>query len=107
MLAAKLGLGSADYTTCFQSRLGKEPWTQPYTSQVLKERAKAGDRRILVFSPSFVADCLETIVEVGVEYQEEFVGLGGEKLDLVPSLNDDPAWVKAILTIIKDRVNLP
>jgi ferrochelatase len=106
-LAAKLGLKVGRYSTCFQSRLGKEPWTQPYTSQVLKERAQAGDRRILVISPSFVADCLETIVEVGVEYQEEFVGLGGEKLDLVPSLNDDPAWVRAILSIIKDRVNLP
>lgn len=102
-LVARLGLSPDQYTTCFQSRLGKEPWTQPYTSEVLEERAKAGDKRILVFSPAFVADCLETIVEVEFEYQEEFEELGGEKLDLVPSLNDDPAWVKCIVQIIKEH----
>ena len=105
-LATRLNLAPDRYTTCFQSRLGKEVWTQPYASQVIVERAGKGDKRILVFSPSFVADCLETTVEVGIEYQEEFVAAGGEKLDLVPSLNDDPAWVEAILQIIKERVKL-
>ncbi len=102
-LVQRLKLDSADYTTCFQSRLGKEPWTQPYTSDVLKERAAQGDKRLLVFSPAFVADCLETIVEVEFEYQEEFEELGGEKLDLVPSLNDDPAWMDCIVQIIKEH----
>ncbi|MCL4116071.1 UNVERIFIED_CONTAM: hypothetical protein GTU68_063089 [Idotea baltica] len=105
-LAAKLDLSEDRYTTCFQSRLGKEVWTQPYASQVIEERASKGDKRILVFSPSFVADCLETTVEVGIEYQDEFVAAGGEKLDLVPSLNDDPKWVEAILQIIKERIKL-
>ena len=105
-LVARLELMPDRYTTCFQSRLGKDPWTQPYTSAVLKERAAKGDKRILVFSPAFVADCLETIIEVGYEYQEEFLALGGEKIDLVPSLNDDPAWVRAIMQIIRERVNL-
>ena len=107
VLATRLGLSPDQYSTCFQSRLGKDPWTQPYTSTILQERAALGDKRILVISPSFVADCLETIVEVGVEYQEEFVALGGEKLDLVPSLNDDPKWTQAIISIIRERVNLP
>lgn len=101
-LVAKLGLSPSDYTTCFQSRLGKETWTEPYTSDVLKQRAAKGDKRILVFSPAFVADCLETIVEVEYEYQEEFVELGGEKLTLVPSLNDDPAWMQCIVQIIRE-----
>ena len=104
-LVEQLKLREDQYTTCFQSRLGKDPWTQPYTSQVLKERAAKGDRKILVFSPAFVADCLETTIEVGVEYQEEFEELGGERLDLVPSLNDDPKWIEAILQIIDERAN--
>lgn len=106
-LAGKLGLGDEQYTTCFQSRLGKDPWAQPYTSTVLEERARKGDRRLLVFSPSFVADCLETIIEVGYEYREEFLALGGEKIDLVPSLNDDPVWVSCIWQMIRERINLP
>ena len=105
-LAKKLNLAPDQFTTCFQSRLGKDPWTQPYTSAVIKRRAEMGDKRLLVFSPAFVADCLETTIEVGVEYQEEFTSLGGDKIDLVPSLNDDPAWIEAIMTIISERINL-
>ncbi len=105
-LVERLGLREDQYTTCFQSRLGKDPWTQPYTSDVLKLRASKGDKKILVFSPAFVADCLETTVEVSIEYQEEFEEMGGERLDLVPSLNDDPKWIEAILQIINERANL-
>ncbi|MCB0689007.1 MAG: ferrochelatase [Saprospiraceae bacterium] len=105
-LAKALDLSEERYTTCFQSRLGKDPWAQPYTSVILEERAKAGDKRLLVFSPAFVADCLETIIEVGFEYKEEFLALGGEKIDLVPSLNDDPQWVNAIWQIINERVKI-
>lgn len=105
-LAKKLNLVPDQYTTCFQSRLGKDPWTQPYTSAVIKARAALGDKKLLVFSPAFVADCLETLVEVGFEYQEEFAESGGETIDLVPSLNDDPHWIRAITTIIKDKIDL-
>ncbi|NND08029.1 MAG: ferrochelatase [Saprospiraceae bacterium] len=105
-LAKKLNLAPDRYTTCFQSRLGRDPWTQPYTSAIIQRRAEMGDKRLLVFSPAFVADCLETTIEVGVEYQEEFTSLGGDKIDLVPSLNDDPAWIEAIMTIISERINL-
>ncbi len=105
-LVEKLGLQEGQYTTCFQSRLGKDPWTQPYTSEVLKTRTAQGDKKILVFSPAFVADCLETTIEIGIEYQEEFEEMGGERLDLVPSLNDDPQWIEAILQIINERANL-
>ncbi len=102
----QLNLSPHQYTTCFQSRLGKAIWTKPYTSDVIHHRAEQGDKRILVFCPAFVADCLETTIEIGVEYQEEFENAGGKSLDLVPSLNAGDRWSKAILEIIRDKSNL-
>ncbi|MEL7118164.1 MAG: ferrochelatase [Bacteroidota bacterium] len=102
-IAEKLGLKDSDYTTAFQSRLGPEEWAKPYTSKVLEEWAEEKNaKRILVFSPAFVADCLETIIEISDEYQEEFEEMGGEKVDLVPSLNDDPRWIEAVKDIVLD-----
>jgi ferrochelatase len=102
-IADKLGLSKDRYTICYQSRLGKDPWVQPYTSVVLEELAKKGAKRLLVFSPAFVADCLETIIEISTEYQEEFEEMGGEKVDLVPSLNDDPRWIQAICDLLLEK----
>lgn len=99
-LVEALGLEEGKYTTCFQSRLGRDPWIQPYTSDILKERAEKGDKRLICFCPAFVADCLETTVEIGVEYQEEFEEMGGEKVQLVESLNDNPTWVNALKNIV-------
>jgi len=101
-IAAKLGLEESQYTTAFQSRLGPEEWAQPYTSKIIEEQAEKGAKRLLVFSPAFVADCLETIVEIGTEYQEEFEEMGGEKVDLVPSLNDDPRWIKTVANMVEE-----
>lgn len=103
-IVAKLGLTPDQYTVCFQSRLGREVWTQPYTSTVLEDRIAEGDKKILVFSPAFVADCLETTIEIGHEYQEEFEEKGGERLDLVESLNDDPKWIAAVADMIRAEV---
>jgi len=100
-LVAKLNLKPGSYTTSFQSRLGRDPWVQPYTTTILEEQAHKGAKRLLVFSPAFVADCLETIVEISDEYQEEFEKMGGETVDLVPSLNDDPRWVKAVADLVR------
>ena len=96
LLAQKLNLPKEKYTICFQSRLGRSEWIKPYTDQVLKERAAKGDKKILVFSPAFVADCLETVYEIGVEYNHAFKQYGGEKIELVPSLNSNESWVSAI-----------
>ena len=101
-IAGKPGLTADRYTTAFQSRLGPEQWAQPYTISTIEKQAERGAKRLLVFSPAFVADCLETIIEIGFEYQEAFEELGGEKVDLVPSLNDDPRWMDAIRDIILD-----
>lgn len=103
LIAKDLGLTNTDYTLCYQSRLGNDPWMQPYTSVVLKELAAKGVKRLLVLCPAFVADCLETLYEISFEYQEEFVELGGEKVQLVESLNDNPAWIDALEDIILNK----
>jgi ferrochelatase len=97
LIAEKLQISRENYTVCFQSRLGKEPWVQPYTTDVLKKLAAEGKKRLLVFSPAFVADCLETLYEITVEYHEEFRALGGEHVQLVESLNDNPKFITALV----------
>jgi len=101
LIAKELNLNREQYTVCFQSRLGKEPWVQPYTTDVLKKLAAEGKKRLLVFSPAFVADCLETLYEITVEYHEEFRELGGEHVQLVESLNDNPLFIEALEGMIK------
>lgn len=101
LIAKRLNIPAEKYSVCFQSRLGKEPWVQPYTSDVLKELAEKGKKRLLVFCPAFVADCLETLYEVSVEYHEEFRALGGEEVQLVASLNDDPKFIEALVEMVK------
>ena len=100
LLAAKLNIPREKYTICFQSRLGNSPWRKPYTIEVLEELAKKGAKRLLVFSPAFVADCLETSYEIAREYNEEFQKWGGEKIQLVESLNDNPKWIDALESMV-------
>ena len=102
LIAKELGLPKDKYTICYQSRLGKDPWMQPYTTDALKTRALAGDKSMLVFSAAFVADCLETTIEISEEYQEEWVKMGGKKLYLVESLNDNPKWINAVAKMIME-----
>jgi ferrochelatase len=101
LLAEKLGLTEDQYTVCFQSRLGRDPWIKPYTDEVLEHLAKSGKKKVLAFSPAFVSDCLETTIEVGQEYKEKFMEAGGEQWDLVESLNSDPMWVEALAEIVR------
>lgn len=99
-IAKNLQISRKDYSICFQSRLGKEPWLQPYTAQKILELAKDKKEKILVFCPSFVCDCLETLYEIKVEYAEDFKKAGGKLLTLVEGLNDSPVWVKGLRRII-------
>jgi protoporphyrin/coproporphyrin ferrochelatase len=98
-LAAALSLTAGSWTVTFQSRLGRTPWIRPYTDVVIPELAAAGTRRLVVFSPAFVADCLETLEEIGIRAREQFLAAGGEELTLVPSLNSSPAWVDAVVAL--------
>ena len=104
-LAAKLKLKEGDYTTCFQSRLGRAEWIKPYTEDTIRKLAKEGKKKILVFAPAFVADCLETTIEIGDEYRELFEELGGEKLQLVESLNVHPKWVEGLKELVEEFEN--
>lgn len=99
ILAEKLNLPEEKYTVSFQSRLD-EGWLRPFSDEVVIDQAKRGAKKLLVFSPAFVADCLETIIEIGVEYQQLFEENGGEKVQLVESLNDHPMWVEALRDMI-------
>ena len=101
LIASALNLPTDKITTCFQSRLGKTPWIQPYASETITGLAAEGKKKLLVFSPAFVADCLETIYEIGVEYDTEFRHLGGEKVQLVESLNDSDLFVECLVDMVK------
>jgi len=96
LIAERLNIPKEKYTICFQSRLGSDPWVQPYTSEIVARLAAEGKRRLLVFCPAFVADCLETVYEVTREYGDEFKALGGEHVQLVESLNDSSTWIEAL-----------
>ncbi|MCB0348093.1 MAG: ferrochelatase [Bdellovibrionales bacterium] len=99
-IAEKMQLQDSDYTICFQSRLGRAEWIQPYTQDTIIQLAKAGKKRLLVFSPSFVADCLETLEEIEIGLKQVFIEHGGEELKLVPSLNSSNTWVHTLSKLI-------
>ncbi|NBW39042.1 MAG: ferrochelatase, partial [Cytophagia bacterium] len=99
LLAEKLNIPKERYTVCFQSRLDKK-WLEPFSDKVVEECAKKGMKKILVFSPAFTADCLETTIEIGEEYQEIFEEHGGEKVQLVESLNSHPLWIDCLKDIV-------
>lgn len=103
MIAEKLSIPKENYTVCFQSRLDMD-WLEPFSDKVIIEQAKKGAKKLLVFSPAFVADCLETTIEIGSEYQELFEQHGGEKVQLVESLNDHPMWINSLKDMILKEV---
>jgi ferrochelatase len=96
-LAARLGV--TDYTVSFQSRLGRTPWITPHTDVLLDELPKQGKKRLAVLCPAFVADCLETLEEIGIRARQQWKAAGGEELVLVPSLNATPRWIDAVAQI--------
>lgn len=98
-LVKRLNISEGKYITSFQSRLS-DNWLKPFTDKVIVEKAKQGAKKILVFSPSFVADCLETLYEIGTEYSELFRKHGGEKLQLVESLNENEKWIECLRKMV-------
>jgi ferrochelatase len=102
-LAASLGLRDQDWTISFQSRLGRTPWIRPYTDEILPFLRERGVERLAVLCPSFVADCLETIEEIGIRGREQWHELGGKELILVPCLNAHPKWVETLAGWVRRR----
>ena len=97
--AERAGLQAGQWSVAFQSRLGRAKWIEPYTEARLDELAAQGVKKLLVMCPAFVADCIETLEEIGIRGREQFIAAGGEELILVPCLNTQPQWVEALANI--------
>jgi ferrochelatase len=93
-ITSQLNLPANRYSMSFQSRLGRDPWIQPFTDKEFEEFPKRGIKRLVVVCPSFVADCLETLEEIRIRGEEIFRKAGGKVLEMVPSLNADDDWVE-------------
>ncbi len=102
LLAERLGLPRERWVVCFQSRLGRDPWIQPYTDELLEREPRSGVKRAVILSPAFVADCLETLEELGMRGAASWKAAGGETLELVPCLNARDGWADAVVAIARD-----
>jgi protoporphyrin/coproporphyrin ferrochelatase len=100
LLATRLSIPPGKYSVAFQSRLTNN-WLTPFSDKVVADLARSGTKKLLVFAPSFVTDCLETIIEIGYEYEEIFKNHGGETLQMAEALNDSDEWVEGLFEMIK------
>lgn len=103
-VVSRLGLAPDEWSHCYQSRFGSVIWLQPYTEDMLKALAKRGVRKVTVASPSFAVDCLETLEEIAIEYRDKFLEEGGERLTLVPALNDSDGHAAMLAAIVKRQL---
>jgi ferrochelatase len=102
LIAEALGLSAGEWMLTFQSRVGREPWLQPYTDITLKELAAAGVKHVQVACPGFAVDCLETLEEIAMQNREFFEEAGGKKLEYIPALNDSPAHAETLEALLQD-----
>jgi protoporphyrin/coproporphyrin ferrochelatase len=94
-------LSATKYSVAFQSRLGRDPWLQPFTDREILRLAQTGIKRLAVICPAFVTDCLETLEEIGLRGRETFLEAGGREFTLIPCLNDHPKWASALAEIVQ------
>jgi protoporphyrin/coproporphyrin ferrochelatase len=102
-LVERLGWPPGQWTQSFQSLFGRDRWLKPYTDDVLRSLAKKGSKRVFVAMPGFTSDCLETLDEIGRESREVFLHAGGERMHVCPCLNDHPAWIDALVTLVLEE----
>ncbi len=105
LVAEQLHIQKEKIGLSFQSRLGRDPWLQPYTAERLKQLPGEGVKKLLVVCPAFVSDCLETLEEMGQEGKEIFLQAGGVQFDLIPCLNIHPLWINTMTKWVKDYIN--
>ena len=103
--AKRAGLAADKWSICFQSRLAGEPWLSPYTDYELKRLPKDGCKRLVVLTPAFVADCLETLEEIAGEGKEDFLQAGGESFQHVPCLNDQAPYIDFLAGRVRKWLN--
>jgi len=101
-IASALGCADGDYLLTYQSRVGREPWLQPYTDKTLEELAASGTRHVQVVCPGFAVDCLETLEEIAMQNRDGFIAAGGDKLEYIPALNDSPAHVSLLAGLVRE-----
>jgi len=104
LLAASLALGPADFSVSFQSRFGRARWLEPSTVDTLQRLARDGVRRLDVICPGFVADCLETLEEIGIEGSAQFQAAGGQQLRTIACLNDSAGFIAALADLVERNV---
>jgi ferrochelatase len=104
-IAAALGLGDDEWLLTYQSRVGREPWLQPYTDKTLMELGASGTRHVQVVCPGFAVDCLETLEEIEMQNREFFEQAGGEKLEYIPALNDSDAHARVMKGLVIDSIS--
>ena len=102
-LCVNMGLDEKSYSVSFQSRLGRTPWIKPFTDEYLPELRQRGVKRLAVLCPSFVADCLETVEEIGIRAREQWLSLGGEELTLVPCVNAEDPWIQGLVQMVNRK----
>ncbi len=100
-LVSALDLRPGEWSVAFQSRMRSQRWIGPFTEDTLESLRGEGHRRLAVFTPSFVADCLETLEEIGIRARDRWLDLGGEDFALIPSVNAHPLWVEGLATMVK------
>ena len=101
-IATMLNIPTEKWEQSFQSRLGRDPWLQPYTAKRFEEFPKEGVKRLIIVCPAFVSDCLETLEEIAVEGRDSFLEAGGEAFTVIPCLNLNPLWIKSMVKWIED-----
>lgn len=106
LIANTLDLKPNDYRVGFQSRLGKTPWIQPYTDKVLAELAQQGKKNLVIISPSFVADCLETLEEINLGLRSQWLSLGGKSFTYIPCLNTNSHWIDALSVLATQKTTI-
>ena len=102
LVAKKLQLKEESFSTSFQSRLGFDPWLQPYTDRTIERLGKKGIKNMAIVTPAFVSDCLETLEEIAMEGKEIFYEMGGQKFSTIPCLNDQTEWVNVLVKWINE-----
>lgn len=106
-ISSALNLEDNSWTVSFQSRLGRTEWIKPYFDELLPTLAEQGHKNLVVFSPAFVADCLETLEEIGIRAREQWKACGGEELSLVPSLNATAPWARCVANLAQRHTPTP
>jgi len=96
LFAEDVGIPKDKYTVSFQSRLGKDSWLKPFTVDEAERLGRARTGRLLLICPAFVSDCLETLEEIGMGIRDTYLDAGGESFELIPCLNDAPAWIATL-----------